>query len=190
VSPAFGHAQSATTLAPSLASLMILIEIIRASDLVELSGLEPLTPCLQSTPGMSDTVADLGISALFDPSQTGSVGCRCGQDWWSVSTSAGWRCSSVGATGLLLPKPSDGVDCQRCGLPDLETKGVDWAPIRGKPQPGVPADPRPLMLLLALRFQQCRQPGTELDHIRHRFQLPWRHRHPWSPICEASHSHG
>jgi hypothetical protein len=33
------------------------------------------------------------------------------------------------------------------------------------------------MLLLALRFQQCRQPGTELDHIRHRFQLPWRHRH-------------
>ena len=48
VSPALGHAQSAATLAPSLASLMILIEIIRASDLVELSGLEPLTPCLQS----------------------------------------------------------------------------------------------------------------------------------------------
>jgi len=55
VSPALCHAQSATTLAPSMASLMILIEIIRASDLVELSGLEPLTPCLQrSWTGSSD----------------------------------------------------------------------------------------------------------------------------------------
>ena len=34
------------------------------------------------------------------------------------------------------------------------------------------------MLLLALRFQQCGEPRTELDHIRHGFKLSWRHRHP------------
>jgi hypothetical protein len=88
-----------------------------------------MIPCLQSTPGLSDAVADLGISALVDPSQTGSVGCRCGQDWWSVSTSTGWECSFVRGTGLLLPKPSRRPGCQRSGMPGQEQNVRQCAPV-------------------------------------------------------------
>ena len=48
-----------------------------------------LISCLQSTPGLSVTVADLVISTSVHRSQTGSVGFRCGQPWWSASRR--WR---------------------------------------------------------------------------------------------------
>jgi RimJ/RimL family protein N-acetyltransferase len=50
---------------------------------VELRGLEPLTPCLRSTSGLSETVAHLGVGGFWCRSQTVSVGLRCGQEWWS-----------------------------------------------------------------------------------------------------------
>jgi hypothetical protein len=50
-----------------------------------------LSICLQSTPGLSATVADLAISTSVHRSQTGFVGFRCGQLWWSASVSPTWR---------------------------------------------------------------------------------------------------
>ena len=43
-----------------------------------------LSICLQSTPRLSVTVADLAASSSVHRSQTGSVGFRCGQHWWSA----------------------------------------------------------------------------------------------------------
>jgi hypothetical protein len=44
-----------------------------------------VVPCLQSTPRLSVTVADLVIRITVRRSQTDSVGSRCGQSWWSAS---------------------------------------------------------------------------------------------------------
>jgi hypothetical protein len=61
-------------------------------------------PCLQSTPRLSRAVADLGIGSSVNPSQTGSVGSRCGQDWWSASRSAG-----VARLNRQVPVPDNAV---------------------------------------------------------------------------------
>ena len=90
--------------------------------LVELSGLEPLTPCLQSTPRLSDTVADLAISGSISRSQTGSVESRCGQHRWSASMSAGKR--------LLRP-----------GMTARASHRFDWS---GQPPVGLAYTPPPL----------------------------------------------
>jgi hypothetical protein len=42
-----------------------------------------IDPCLQSTPKLSETVAELAINGSADRPQTASVGLRCGQHWWS-----------------------------------------------------------------------------------------------------------
>jgi hypothetical protein len=52
---------------------------------VELRGLEPLTPCLQSTSRLSEAVSHVAIDGSGVRSQTASVGLRCGQGWWSGS---------------------------------------------------------------------------------------------------------
>ena len=58
--------------------------LVKCEDLrVELRGLEPLTPCLQSTSRLSGSVADLGFDDPRRPSQTAFAGSRCGQKWWS-----------------------------------------------------------------------------------------------------------
>ena len=48
-----------------------------------------MTSCLQSTPRLSATVADLAIGDWISPSQTDSVESRCGQPWWSAPR--GWQ---------------------------------------------------------------------------------------------------
>jgi len=53
---------------------------------VELRGLEPLTPCLQNRPKLSEIVAHLGMRQLARPLGSGRVGCCCGQAWWSPFT--------------------------------------------------------------------------------------------------------
>jgi hypothetical protein len=42
-----------------------------------------MIPCLQSTSGLSETIAHLGINGSWYRPQTVSVGLRCGQEWWS-----------------------------------------------------------------------------------------------------------
>ena len=40
--------------------------------------------CLQNTPGLSETVAHLGVAVTACPSGSACVGSRCGQPWWSA----------------------------------------------------------------------------------------------------------
>jgi hypothetical protein len=53
---------------------------------VELRGLEPLTPCLQNRPRLSETVAHLGQWPPEHRLGSGRVGSCCGQPWWSAFT--------------------------------------------------------------------------------------------------------
>jgi hypothetical protein len=56
---------------------------------VELRGLEPLTPCLQNRPRLSETVAHLGMKSRARPLRSDGVGSCCGQAWWSAFIT--WR---------------------------------------------------------------------------------------------------
>ena len=59
---------------------------ILAADvcLVELRGLEPLTPCLQNTPLLPETTAGQAIYYSRWRLRTALAGSRCGQAWWSA----------------------------------------------------------------------------------------------------------
>jgi hypothetical protein len=50
---------------------------------VELRGLEPLTPCLQNRPRLSDVVAQLGLWPSGHLLGSDFVRSCCGQVWWS-----------------------------------------------------------------------------------------------------------
>jgi hypothetical protein len=66
-----------------------------------------LISCLQSTPGLSVTVADLVIRTSVHRSQTGSVGFRCGQPWWSASDRRRWQANHLISRDLRsLPAPA------------------------------------------------------------------------------------
>jgi hypothetical protein len=72
------------------------------------------TTCLQSTPGLSATVADLATSSSVHRSQPGSVGFRCGQRWWSASRrrqrQANWSGLTATYSSSCGPRMLDRVD--------------------------------------------------------------------------------
>jgi hypothetical protein len=74
--------------------------------------LELVTPCLQSTSKLSETVAHLGIKGFWHRSQTVSVGLRCGQEWWSGFRLGRENTVKPGLTpGLFVPKPVRDAGC-------------------------------------------------------------------------------
>jgi hypothetical protein len=77
---------------------------------VELRGLEPLTPCLQNRPRLSDVLAHLGLRGM---SVSAGIGARrmllwsglvvsVGQLHWAALHSPGWRTHRVSV--LVLPR--------------------------------------------------------------------------------------
>ena len=84
-----------------------------------------LSTCLQSTPKLSETVADLAINGSANRPQTASVGLRCGQQWWSGCLARRKNTVKRSLTfdprrlASFVPKPTSDVDCQGCGMPDL-----------------------------------------------------------------------
>ena len=56
----------------------------RLKTMVELRGLEPLTPCLQSTPLLSEITAGQAIHYYWYRLGMALAGWRCGQVWWSA----------------------------------------------------------------------------------------------------------
>ena len=79
---------------------------------------------MQSTPRLSATVADLATSSPVRRSQTGSVGFRCGQRWWSASRrrrrqANTWTAtpSRRGSGPLLTSAGSSEEPARTCGAP-------------------------------------------------------------------------
>jgi hypothetical protein len=94
----------------------------RGVCLVELSGLEPLTLCLQSTPGLSATVADLGASAPVHqvsnrlcrvPLWSSLVVSSCAGRGWGKDCGGGRACSATHGLGGLLPEESKATAMSR-----------------------------------------------------------------------------
>jgi hypothetical protein len=65
----------------------------QATPCVIKSGAQPVIPCLQNRPRLSETVAHLGLRPPVRPLGSGCVGSCCGQAWWSVSTACQRRSS-------------------------------------------------------------------------------------------------